>query len=47
MITINRFNNVPVTISLDSIRNIAAHSDNLLVVHLKDGTEIIGYNVVF
>ena len=46
MVKIFRFNHPPLTIALDSIRNI--YSDqSILKINLKNGEEIAGYNVVF
>lgn len=46
MVTVYRFNHPPLTITLDSIKNIYSEQ-SILKINLKDGEQIIGYNVVF
>lgn len=46
MITVYRFDKVPITIALDSIKNIYVEN-NLLYINLKNGNRICGYNIHF
>lgn len=46
MVTIYRFNYPPLTITLDSIKNIYSEQ-GILKINLKNGEELVGYNVVF
>lgn len=46
MVTVYRFNYPPLTITLDSIKNI--HSEQgILVINTKNGERISGYNITF
>lgn len=46
MVTVYRFNYPPLTITLDSIKNIYPEQ-GILHINLKNGDNIVGYNVVF
>lgn len=46
MVTVYRFNYPPLTITLNSIKNIYSEQ-GVLKINLNNGEEIIGYNVVF
>ena len=46
MVTVYRFNYPPLTITLDNIKNIYSEQ-GILKINLKNGEEIVGYNVIF
>lgn len=46
MVKVYRFNYPPLTITLDNIKNIYSEQ-GILKINLKNGEEIVGYNVIF
>ena len=46
MVKVYRFNYPPLTITLNNIKNIYSEQ-GILKINLKNGEEIVGYNVVF
>lgn len=46
MVTVYRFNYPPLTITLNDIKNIYSEQ-GILKINLKNGEQIVGYNIVF